>query len=339
MELRDRIRSAILSVICVLIVGTLGYHLIERWDLMDSLYMTVITLTTVGYGEVHPIARTETRVFTMVLILGGMGVIFYALGTLAQGLVEGQIRDILGRRKVEKVLRSLSGHCIICGFGRIGRSIAAELALAKVPFVVVERDSEGLHELEEQGYLGILGDATSEEILREAGVERAKALISVASTDADNLYITLTAKSLNPQIQVIARAAEAAAERKLAWAGADRVVSPYRMSGQRMANLLLRPTVVEFLESSLSDPSVELVMEEVHLPEEGEFVGQDILSSGLRRDHGLIVVAIKRKDGRLVVNPAAGETLQARDVLIALGKREEFARLSKKINKGERTQA
>lgn len=339
MELGYRIRNAVVSVACVLVAGTLGYHLIEKWDLMDSLYMTVITLTTVGYGEVHPLVRPESRIFTMALILGGMGVIFYALGTLAQGLVEGELREIIGRKKVEKVIRSLSGHCIICGFGRIGRSIAQELSKAKVVFVVVEKDPEALHELEELGYLGISGDATSEEVLKEAGVGKAKALISVASTDADNLYITLTAKSLNPNIQVIARAAEAAAERKLAWAGADRVVSPYRMSGQRMANLLLRPTVVEFIESSLSDPSVELVMEEVHLPAQGDFVGQDIVSSGLRKEYGLIVVAIKRKGGGLVVNPGAGETLQAEDVLIALGKREEFARLSRRIGPARKSQA
>ncbi len=320
-----------LSVMCVLIFGTLGYHLIEGWNLMDSLYMTVITLTTVGYGEVHPLVRTESRIFTMALILGGMGVVFYALGSLAQGLVEGGIREIVGRKKLEKLIHSLSHHCIICGFGRIGRSIAQELTQARVAFVVIEKNPEALHELEELGYMGLSGDATSEEVLKEAGVERARALISVASTDADNLYITLTAKSLNPNIQVIARAAEAPAERKLAWAGADRVVSPYRMSGQRMANLILRPTVVEFIESSLSDPSVDLVMEEVHLPSRGEFVGQDILSSGLRKDYGLIVVAIKRKAGGFVLNPGAEEILQAEDVLIALGKREDFARLSKRI--------
>lgn len=333
MELKSRIRLSALSTLGVITAGTLGYHLMEKWDLMDSLYMTVITLTTVGYGEVHPIASVKTRVFTMLLILGGMGVIFYSLSTLAQGLVEGGIKELVGRRKVRRTIQSLSGHYIICGFGRIGYSIATELAKARVPFVVVERDPQRLRELEERGYLFIQGDATSEEVLKEAGAVRARGLISVASTDADNLYITLTAKSLNPALQVIARAAEPQAERKFLWAGADRVVSPYNMSGQRIANLLLRPTVVEFIESSVSDPTVDLVMEEVHLPESGELVGKDIISSGLRRQYGLIVVAIKRKDGCLVVNPGAEEVLMGGDILIALGKRTDFARLSKKISR------
>lgn len=331
MELKGRIRAAIASSCLIILLGTSGYHLLEGWDFLDSLYMTVITLTTVGFGEVHPLVSVEGRVFTILLILSGMGVMFYCLGTLAQVLVEGQIRDLLDRKKMKKAIHSLRDHCIVCGFGRIGQSIAFELDKAKAPFVVIERSQENIRRLQEKGYLCVEGDATSEEILLEAGIKRARAVISVASTDADNLYITLTAKSLNPQVKVIARAAEQGAERKLLWAGADQVVSPYRMSGQRMANLLLGPNVVEFIESSLTDANVELVMEEVHLPEGSPFVGKDLVSSGLRRDYGLMIVAIKRRAGELIVNPSPEEVLRGGDVLIAVGRRSQFSVLSERL--------
>ncbi len=331
MELQGRIQAALGGCLALMAVGTLGYHLLEKWDLLDSLYMTIITLTTVGYGEVHPIQRAETRIFTMALILSGLGVVFYTLGTLAQSLVEGEIREFMERKKVRKAIQSLSHHCIICGFGRIGQSMAAELSRGNMPFVVVEKDPQNYQRILEKGYLAVAGDATSEETLLEAGIEKAKALISVASTDADNLYITLTAKGLNPTLTIIARAAEEGAERKLLWAGATNVVSPYKMSGQRMANLLLRPAVVEFIESSLSDPSVDLVMEEVHVPEKSHLEGLDLVSSGLRREFGLIIIAIKRKEGDLLINPSPQEKLQGGDTLIAIGKRERFRALSSKL--------
>lgn len=331
MVFHRRTQVALGCCLALMGIGTLGYHLLEKWDLLDSLYMTTITLTTVGYGEVHPIQKTETRVFTMVLILSGLGVVFYTLGVLAQSLVEGEIREFMERKKVRKVIQSLSNHCIICGFGRIGQSIADELSRGKMPFVVVEKDPKNYQRILEKGYLAVEGDATSEATLLQAGVERARALISVASTDADNLYITLTARGLNSSLTIIARAAEEGAERKLLWAGATSVVSPYKMSGQRMANLLLRPAVVEFIESSLSDPSVDLVMEEVHVPENSHLEGLDLVSSGLRKEFGLIIIAIKRKQGELLVNPSPQERLRGGDILIAIGERERFKALSSKL--------
>ncbi len=328
MDLRERVRIAALSLAAILGLGTVGYHLLEGWSFLDSLYMTVITLTTVGYSEVHPFVRSETRIFTICLILSGMGVVLYALGTFTQSLVEGQVRDLLGRRKVKHRIESLRDHAIVCGFGRIGESICRELALTGVSFVVVEKDPLHLRKIEQEGFLGVVGDATSEEVLQEAGIQRARSLFPAASTDADNVYITLTAKGINPGLFIIARAAESGADKKLMWAGADRVVSPYQMSGKRMANLLLRPTVVEFIETSLFDPTMDLVMEELHLPAEGSAVGKSVQSSGLRKDYGVIVVAIKRKDGRLVMNPSPDDLFQGGDILIALGKREEFRRIS-----------
>jgi voltage-gated potassium channel len=297
----------------------------------------VITLTTVGFGEVHPLVHPASRIFTMLLIFSGMGVISYSLMTLTQNLVEGQIRDLMGRRKVKRTIQTMSDHCIVCGFGRIGQSIGRELFQSGVSFVVVEKNPINLQRVEQEGFLGVFGDATSEEVLREAGIERARALIPAAPTDADNVYITLTARSLNPKLVIIARAADSGADKKLLWAGADRVVSPYQMSGRRMANLLLRPTVVEFIESSLFDPTMDLVMEEIHLPPEGPMVGRSLQSSNLRRDYGVIVVAIKKGEGALAVNPSPEEILQGGDILIALGKRSDFARIAKEMgSKGGR---
>ncbi|MGQ9653475.1 MAG: potassium channel family protein [Thermodesulfobacteriota bacterium] len=329
MDVQERVRVTGLSLLVILALGTFGYRALEGWDLLDSLYMTVITLTTVGFSEVHPFVHQETRVFTILLILSGVGLVLYSLGAFTQSLVEGQVRDLLGRGSVKRKIQALSGHCIVCGFGRIGQSICQELSLAEVPFVVVEKDPSHLQKIEQEGFLGILGDATSEETLTEAGIERAKALIPAASTDADNVYITLTARGLNPRLTIVARAAEPGADRKLLWAGADRVVSPYQMSGRRMANILLRPAVVEFMETSLYDPTVELIMEEVHIPAGSFMEGRSLQSSGLRRDYGMIVVAIKRKDGNLVVNPSPEEVLREGDVLIALGKRQDFKSISR----------
>lgn len=333
MERRIKFRIAAWSLLGILTLGTLGYRLLEGWSVLDSLYMTVITLTTVGYSEVHPITQPETRVFTICLIFSGMGVVFYFLGALTQTLVEGQIRDLIGRRRVKRTMQGLSDHCIVCGFGRIGQSICQELSMTNVPFVVVEKNPTHLQKIEQEGFLVVLGDATSEEALMEAGIERARALIPAASTDADNVYITLTARGINPGLFIVARAAEAGARNKLMWAGANRVVSPYQMSGRRMANLVLRPTVVEFIESSLFDPTMDLIMEEVYLPAGGPLVGKPLQSSGLRKDYGMIVVAIKRKEGGLVVNPTPGEVLMEEDILIALGRRQDFVRIAAVLGK------
>jgi voltage-gated potassium channel len=325
---RHKFFIAMLLLFFVLSLGTLGYRFLEGWTLLESLYMTVITLTTVGYAEVHPISLPETRLFTILLIFSGMGVVFYTLGALTQSLVEGQIRDVIGRRKVKRHIQTLKNHCIVCGFGRIGQSICHELSLSKVPFVVIEKEVADLEMIEQEGYLGVLGDATSEETLRRAGIERARSLIPVASTDADNLYITLTARGINPGVFIVARAAGAGADQKLLWAGADRVVSPYKISGRRMANMLLRPHVVEFIEGSLYDPSMEIVMEEIHLEAETSFINKSLQSTGLRRDYGISVVAIQRKEGKLLVNPGPDVMIQEGDCLIALGQRQDFNRVS-----------
>lgn len=332
MSPREKVRVAAVGLLIILAIGTLGYRLLEGWSVLDSLYMTVITLTTVGYSEVHPVTQPETRLFTIFLIICGMGVVLYALGTFTQTIVEGQIRDLLGRRRVKRTIESLTDHVIVCGFGRIGQSTCKELSMSEVPFVVVEKDPLNLQKLEQEGYLGLLGDATSEEALSEAGIERARALIPAASTDAVNVYITLTARGMNNRLFIVARAAEADALKKLQWAGANRVVSPYHMSGRRMANMILRPTVVEFIESSLFDPTMELVMEEIHLPPGNPLIGQTLISSGLRREYGMIVVAIKRKEGALMVNPSPEETLEGEDILIALGRRQDFHRISKALS-------
>ena len=335
MESREKIRITVISLVFIITVGTIGYTVLEGWAPLDSLYMTVITLTTVGFSEVHPITSSFTRIFTIALIIAGMGVVFYALSTLTQVVVEGQIRELLGRRRLKSRIDALSDHTIVCGFGRIGQSICMELVKSKVRFVVIESDPMNMPKIEKEQYLGILGDATSEDVLEAAGIQRARALIPAASTDADNVYITLTARSINPKLLIVARAADAGAGKKLTWAGADRVVSPYQMSGRRMANLLLRPNVVEFIEGSLYDPNVDLAIEELHLPKQTTLAGKSVKSSGLRKDYGLSIVAIKRLDGGLVVNPSPDDLLDNGDVLIVLGKRSELEKISRAISATE----
>ena len=335
MESRDKIRITAISLVVIIAIGTIGYSVLEGWKLLESLYMTVITLTTVGFSEVHPIERSATRVFTIALIIAGMGVVFYALSTLTQVVVEGQIRELLGRRRLKNRIDALVDHTIVCGFGRIGQSICMELVKSKVRFVVIDSDPMNMPKIEKEHYLGIIGDATSEDVLEAAGIQRARSLIPAASTDADNVYITLTARSINPKLLIVARAAELGADKKLTWAGADRVVSPYQMSGRRMANLLLRPNVVEFIEGSLYDASVDLAIEELHLPRQSTLAGKSVKSSGLRKDYGLSIVAIKRLEGGLVVNPSPDDLLENGDVLIVLGKRSELEKIARAIDATE----
>ena len=306
----------------LLILGSLGFVWIEGWSFFDSLYMTVTTLTTVGYGEVHPLSRIG-KIYNMALILGGMGVMLYIVTSLARVVVEGEIKAALGKRKLLKHIKRLKNHYIICGFGRIGEIIARQLRQRGLAVVVIENKPELLTELEEAGYYFLAGDATREEVLLEAGIERAKGLVAVVHSDAANVYITLTARSLNPNLFIVARAEDMGAEQKLRRAGADRVESPYEMGGRKMAHTILRPTVTTFLELAMAE-GVEMSMEEVGVRSGSRLVGLALKDSGLRRDLDLIVVAIKRADGQMLFNPSPDAEIQADDTLIVLGMRKNL---------------
>jgi voltage-gated potassium channel len=312
--------SAIL--IFFIILGSLGYVWIEEWDFFDSLWMTVITLTTVGYGEVRPLTQAG-RAYSMVLMLAGIGIMFYIVTGLAKIIVEGEIRDALGKRKLQRHIQKLHHHYIICGFGRIGEIIARQLKERHIPFVVVENQPELVAGLEEAGYDILVGDATKEEVLLEAGIERAKGLITVVSSDANNVYITLTARSLNPDIFIVARAAESGSEQKLLRAGADRVESPYELGGRKMAQTILRPNVVTFLELAMKE-DVDLSMEEVPVASTSPLVGMALKDSGIRQKLNTIIVSIKRANGDMIFNPSPGTQIEAGDTLIALGVRQQL---------------
>ncbi|HUY91592.1 MAG TPA: potassium channel protein [Pirellulales bacterium] len=304
-------------------LGTLGYYLIEGWSAFDSLYMTVTTLTTVGFQEVHPLSPAG-RVFTMWLLLGGVFTLFYAATSVIGFVVGGQVQELLGSRRMERTLAEMNSHLIVCGYGRMGRLVCLEFSEQALHFVVIDKHAEALERFESPHGVAVHGDAASDEILEQAGIRRARALISVVGSDADNLYITMSARLLNDRLFIVSRAEDERSEQKLLRAGANRVVSPYVIGGTRVAQAVLRPAVVDFLELATRTEHLELNIEETKLAADSELVGATLEASLLRREHGLIVVAIKKPSGEMVFNPPASTRLEAGDILIMLGGRPDL---------------
>ena len=323
---RNIIRALIMLGL-VLLIGTAGYVVIEGWQILDAIYMTVITITTVGYGEVRAVSPTG-RVFTIALICMGMGIIAYTLGMVAQVMVELQVRSILGRKRLSLKIKSIKNHYILCGYGRIGRIISQELKASRIPLLVIDNNPDSKQGLEQQDIPYIIDDATSEDVLIEAGIERAKGLISVVLSDADNLFITMTARGLNPGLFILARAEEEKSHKKLLRAGANRVVLPYLIGGQKMAHTITKPAVTDFLELTIHDKDIELEMGELLVKDRSRLKGVTLADSGIRQEMNVIIVAITKGDGEMAFNPSSETRIETGDTLIALGPDNDLKKLS-----------
>jgi voltage-gated potassium channel len=308
--------------------GTLGYHFIEGMSYFEAFYMTLITVTTVGFSEIKPLSEMG-RLITVVVIVTGISVGTYTLSQLVKMVIEGELRLFLGRRKLEKNIAELKNHWIICGFGRIGRIISSELAIDNIPFLVIEQDPEKNGALETCGYLYFNMDAASDEALIKAGIHNARGIVTAVRSDANNVFITLTAKGLRSDIFILARASDQNNETKLLRAGATRVVCPYMIGGKRMAQVLKRPTVVDFIDTTSMDSELGLVMEEAVIGTGSPLAGKTLVQSNIRRDFGIIIVAIKKPDNRMIFNPDPSEILEAKDVIVAIGKKNDLAEMQR----------
>jgi voltage-gated potassium channel len=313
------------ALLLVVAVGTAGFHYIEGWPWFDGFYMVITTLTTIGYQETHPLSHIG-RVFNVVIILGGVSLVFLAIGSLTQALLEFELQNFFGRRRMERDIGRLADHYIVCGAGRVGRSAARELARRPVPFVILESNETKAQKYTAENWLLLIGDATQEQTLRDAQIERARGLVAATTTDATNLYIVLTARGLNPRLRIIARASEEKAEKHLLTAGADSVVSPYVFAGQRIAHSLLRPHVVSFLDTATTHLGMDLEIGEVPISRQSPFAGMTIESSRIRQDRGVIILAIKRAAG-MRFNPAPDDRIEAGDYLIAMGEPQQLREL------------
>ena len=321
----------VLFSVLLVALGTVGYMLIENWSMLDSLYMTVITLSTIGYGEVHAVSQTG-RIFTLVLIFLGVGFFLYVIGNVVQFLVEGRIRLILGRLKLDKKIGQLNNHYIVCGYGRMGRALCRYLTQKNLEFVAIEKNADRIPVMNQDGILYISGEATAEENLLKAGLKRASNLITALGTDADNVFLVLLAKGLNPNLYVVARASQNASKAPLYTAGADIVVSPFDVGARRMAHAVLRPNVIRFLELAFADESTDIHIEEVTVSESSTLVDVSLQESGIRQNYNLIILSIVNQDGTMVFNPSATTRISAGGSVIAVGSSENLMKLEEILN-------
>jgi voltage-gated potassium channel len=318
--------KAFVAIWIVIAFGTVGYHVIEGWPVLDCFYMTMITLTTIGFGEIYPLSP-EGRIFTVVIIFLGFGIVGYSALTGVRFFIEGEFTRILKRRHDMKCIEKLRDHYVVCGFGRMGSFICREFDRRGVPFVVVEKKVEVQEHIRDAGYLLSPGDATREEVLRGAGIDHAKGLVSVLESDAANLYTVLTGRQLNQELDIIARAGERTAQQKLKLVGADRVINPYVLGGMRLVVGVLKPDVLGFLDAVVDYKEQEIELEQLRIEKGTDLCGESLSETGILSDRRLIVLSIKKKDGRLVFNPDPDTVLETDDTLIAIGDRHVLSRM------------
>lgn len=324
------LRKSFTLLFIIIAIGVIGYHFIEDMTFFEAFYMTMITISTVGFQEVRPLS-TAGRILTILIISGGITIAAYTIGTLVRIFVEGEMRKTLGRRKVEKQISQLNNHYIICGYGRIGSLICKELAEHDQTFVVIENQAAAIERMEADKVLYLPMDATLDSTLIEAGILRARGIVTAVGSDADNVFIALTAKGLRPDIFILARASDEINEIKLKRAGASRVVSPYLIGGKRMAHVLIRPTVVDFIDIAVAESNLGLQMEEYRLHPHSHLVGKNLVESNLRKKYGVIIVLIKKHSGEMIFNPQPAEILEANDTVVVLGKVDDMKQMGNDI--------
>ncbi len=325
-----KFQLAMLLLATLILIGTLGLIMIENMDPLDALYMTIITLSTVGFGEVHPL-HPAGRIFIVGLIIFGVAGVTYGATAVGQMILEGELRRILGRRKMDKKIKRLDDHHIIAGFGRVGRQVADEYARRRVPFVVIENDNAAINYLESTGYSYVSGEATEDIVLDEAGMDRAKVLVSTLPSEADNVYLTLTARHMNPNLLIIARADHSHGEKKLKRAGANVVVSPHVLGGMRMAMASLRPNVVDFMQmTSLGEAG--LGIEELMVPEKCDYAGKSLVDSRIKAEFGVTVIGVKKPNQSLSINPDPGLIIRPGDILILIGSTQSLETLAGRMS-------
>ncbi len=318
-----RIATGFGAVGGVVVYGVGGY-VVLGWPAFDALFMVVITISGVGFGEVRKLDSTAERVHTMMVIAFGLLSVAYTVGGFVQYVTEGQVRNFLGRQRMRRQIAAMTGHTVIVGFGRIGGLVGDEMASAKIPFVVIERAAERIPEIERRGFLFIQGDATEEETLREAGLERAKTLVTVLPNDAANVFLTLTARRLVPKVEIIARAEQPATHKTLRHAGADHVVMPAAIGAHRIISLLTNPSSVEFAELVTRRSSLAIELEEIPVRARGPLDGLTLRDADIGRRTGVMVIAVKRVDGRVEFPPSGDEPFAAGDTAVLLGLRSNL---------------
>ena len=323
------------GIALTLVMGTVGFTVIEGYPVFDAFYMTLITITTVGYDEIHPLSHAG-RIFNSFLIFFGVTIMFFAIGAMTQTLIELELGAYFGKRRTRRMIQKLDQHFIICGYGRVGRNAASELHRSGVPLVIVDVNPERVEKAMLAGMLAVVADATRDETLHAVSIERARGLIAALATDADNLFVILSAKNLNRQLYVATRAGEEEAEAKLQRAGADAVFAPYTVAGYRLAQAVLRPHVFHFFDVATRSMGLDVDVEQVRVIESSEFASRSLKQTRIRHDLGVIVLAIRKSDGRMIFNPPAETVISGGDHLIVMGEPKNLRSLEAMMSAGAR---
>ncbi len=329
-HLPRRLALIAIAILATLAFGTAGFVLIEHYPVFDAFYMTLITVTTVGYGEIRPLHQAG-RIFNSFLIAFGASVVLLAIGAMTQTVIELEFNQYFGKRRVKGMIDKLENHFIVCGYGRVGRGAAEELFQARVPFVVIDRVEDRVERAMKAGMLAVEGDATRDDVLREVGIDRARGLVATLASDADNLFLILSAKALNSRLHLAARVDEEASEQKMRRAGADFVLAPYNSTGHRMAQALLKPHVQQFMDFTAHGVGPDIGIEQVSVSTRSSFADQTLGRMEVQRTLGLIVLAIRRPDGQMLFNPTAEQKICAGDHLIVMGESQGLRKLEQML--------